>query len=133
MSSEAKKHARGNSVTSFVGASYQELRKVTWPTRNKAVRLTFLVLGFCLVTAIFIGVLDYVFGTGHRSLLDLGPARTLPVSADTAAQPTIDLGEATVTTEDGSGVLKTVSIGPEEVAPASPEGTAPADDAPVTQ
>lgn len=68
-----------NPLVSYVESSYQELRKVAWPTRNQAIRLTFLVLGFMAVVAILIGLLDYVFGTGHRALLNLAPQRALPV------------------------------------------------------
>lgn len=60
--------------------SYQELKKVTWPTRNKAIRLTLIVLGFCLVAAIFMGALDLTFNTGYRYLVDYA-AKVAPAPA----------------------------------------------------
>jgi preprotein translocase subunit SecE len=38
-----------------------ELRKVTWPTREEALRLTLIVLGFTLAAMIFLGALDILF------------------------------------------------------------------------
>jgi len=38
-----------------------ELRKVVWPTRREAIRLSILVLIVCLVVGIFLGALDYGF------------------------------------------------------------------------
>ena len=38
-----------------------ELRKVVWPTRREAFRLTLMVLAVCLAVGIFLGALDYGF------------------------------------------------------------------------
>jgi preprotein translocase subunit SecE len=38
-----------------------ELRKVAWPSREQAIRLTLIVLGTTAVTAIFLGSLDSFF------------------------------------------------------------------------
>ena len=38
-----------------------ELRKVVWPTRREAIRLTIMVLAVCLAVGIFLGALDYGF------------------------------------------------------------------------
>ena len=47
-------------LVGYLKASVEELGKVTWPTKNQAVRLTIIVLIFCLiVTAILMGV-DFV-------------------------------------------------------------------------
>ena len=40
-----------------------ELKKVTWLSRNEAVRLTTLVLGISIVVGLALGGLDYVFST----------------------------------------------------------------------
>ena len=93
----------------YVESSYVELRKVSWPTRNQAVKITFLVLGFMIVMALAIGVLDFVFGLGHRALLDLGPTVAPIVTEEGApARNTVNIGDATATTEDGG----TVSVEP---------------------
>lgn len=87
MASDKEKNK--NAVVNYLQSSAEELRKVTWPTKNRAIRMTFLVLGFCLAVAIVLGILDFVFGIGYRSLLDLGPERTLPV---TVTEETADTG-----------------------------------------
>ena len=46
----------------FIGELVGELRKVTWPTRQEAIRLTVMVLIVCLAIAIFLGAVDYGFG-----------------------------------------------------------------------
>jgi len=38
-----------------------ELKRVTWPTRKEAIRLTLIVIGFGLVVAAFLGGLDFLF------------------------------------------------------------------------
>lgn len=40
------------------------MRHVTWPTRQQAIHYTLIVLGISILTGIFLGVLDYVFGKG---------------------------------------------------------------------
>lgn len=46
---------------SAIGDIIGELRKVVWPTRREALRLSFLVLIVCVVVGIFLGALDYGF------------------------------------------------------------------------
>ncbi len=38
-----------------------ELRKVTWPSREEAIRLTFMVLVVSGVIGVFLGAVDYIF------------------------------------------------------------------------
>lgn len=45
----------------FFGETIAELRKVTWPTRQEAVRLTIIVLIVCVVVGIILGSIDYGF------------------------------------------------------------------------
>jgi preprotein translocase SecE subunit len=46
----------------FVGDIVGELRKVTWPTRQEAFRLTVMVLIVCAVVGVILALLDYGFG-----------------------------------------------------------------------
>ena len=39
-----------------------ELRKVTWPTREEAWKLTLIVLGTVVVMSIILGAADFIFG-----------------------------------------------------------------------
>lgn len=66
--SEKEKRQSKKAVLNYFEESYQELRKVSWPTRNQAVRLTFLVLGFCLVAAVAVGAFDLLFMYGSQQL-----------------------------------------------------------------
>jgi len=38
-----------------------ELRKVVWPTRPEAIRLTLIVIGLCVVMGLLLGAVDYGF------------------------------------------------------------------------
>ncbi len=62
-----------NVVTQYVKDSFQELNKVTWPTKNQAVRLTGIVLGFTITAALFIAAVDYLLtilnGLALKSLI----------------------------------------------------------------
>ena len=46
----------------FLGDIIGELRKVTWPTRQEAIRLTVMVLIVCAVIGVILALLDYGFG-----------------------------------------------------------------------
>ena len=45
----------------FIRDIYDELRKVVWPTRREAIRLTLMVLAVCIAVGAFLGALDYGF------------------------------------------------------------------------
>ncbi|MFC1925984.1 preprotein translocase subunit SecE [Chloroflexota bacterium] len=44
-----------------VGDIISELRRVVWPTREEAIRLTIMVLIVCIIVGVFLGVIDYGF------------------------------------------------------------------------
>ena len=48
-----------NKATKFLKEVQAELKKVVWPTREQAVRLTMIVVGVSLVVGVYIGMLDY--------------------------------------------------------------------------
>ena len=45
----------------FVGDIIGELRKVVWPTRREALRLTAMVLAVCVGVGLLLGAIDYGF------------------------------------------------------------------------
>ena len=47
----------------FVGEIIGELRKVVWPTRQEAIRLTIMVLIVCGFMGLILGALDYGFAS----------------------------------------------------------------------
>ncbi len=49
-------------IQRFVQDSWQELKKVNWPTPRQARNLTVVVLAISAAVGAFIAVFDYVFG-----------------------------------------------------------------------
>jgi len=51
----------GFSVIRFFGEIFGELRKVSWPTRQEATRLTVLVIALSATIGVFLGLIDMFF------------------------------------------------------------------------
>ncbi len=47
---------------------WSELRKVVWPTREEATRLTVMVLTVSIVVGVVLGIFDFGFATAIRHL-----------------------------------------------------------------
>ncbi len=92
--SELKPASKKNPIINYFQESYEELKKVTWPTRNQAIRLTFIVIGFCIVFSILVGALDLAFNTGYVYLVDLS-GKIAPVSTTTPVAGQVATGEPT--------------------------------------
>lgn len=58
-----------NKLTTYVKASYEEMKKVTWPTKKETTNYTILVIIFSLAVALFLGLLDYVFSLGLAQII----------------------------------------------------------------
>jgi len=58
-----------NKLTTYVKASYEEMKKVTWPTKKETTNYTVLVIIFSLAVALFLGLLDYVFSLGLAQII----------------------------------------------------------------
>ena len=63
---------RGNPVTRYLRETLAELKKVTWPARPDALRLTALVLVVVIISSLVLGSLDYIFAQVVRFLISLG-------------------------------------------------------------
>lgn len=50
-----------NKIKSYIQESYLEFKRVNWPTRQKTVYLTLVVIGLSLAVALFLGLLDMLF------------------------------------------------------------------------
>ncbi len=48
-------------IQKFFQETVGELRKVSWPTRREAIRLTWIVIGVIIVMAIILGGLDFIY------------------------------------------------------------------------
>ncbi len=59
-------------IRRFLDESWSELKKVTWPTRQQALNLTFLVFLVSFVVGVFISVVDFVFTQGLTFIQTLG-------------------------------------------------------------
>ena len=53
--------SRRFSIFGFFGDVVSELRKVTWPSRQEATRLTMLVIALAAVMGVFLGAFDWLF------------------------------------------------------------------------
>lgn len=60
-----------NAITKYIKDSLEELGKVTWPTKNQAVKLTAIVFVFVLVVAVFLTFVDYGFNWIYTYILTL--------------------------------------------------------------
>jgi preprotein translocase SecE subunit len=53
--------ARNANARVFVEGVIQEMKRVTWPSREEWVTATLLTIGLVLVVGVYTGVLDWVF------------------------------------------------------------------------
>lgn len=61
MKTQAAVKKPGKERFKFVSDIIAELKKVTWPSRAEAFRLTGMVIAFTVAVAIILGVIDYGF------------------------------------------------------------------------
>jgi preprotein translocase subunit SecE len=61
MAKEKKTVRRELGVVRYLRETRAELKKVTWPTREEATNLTYIVLGVTLAFSVFLGLLDWIF------------------------------------------------------------------------
>ena len=52
---------RENRVTRYLRETRAELRKVVWPSRREATRLSIIVVTVTVAMSVFLGGLDYIF------------------------------------------------------------------------
>jgi preprotein translocase subunit SecE len=56
-------------VTQFLREAYAEMKKVSWPSREQTIQYTTLVIIISLSVALFLGVLDYMFGSFIKDVI----------------------------------------------------------------
>ena len=54
--------------TQFGSGVIEELKKVTWPTKEQTLRLTVIVIGISLIIGIYIGIIDVLLTKGLELL-----------------------------------------------------------------
>ena len=65
-----KKSKRKIKPLSYFRESFQELKKVTWPTGKETLRLTIIVVIISAIVATFLGFFDFMFGEAINYLLE---------------------------------------------------------------
>lgn len=55
----------------YLRESQEELKKVTWPSKEDVVKYSVLVIGISLVIGIFMAILDFGFTIGLEKLISL--------------------------------------------------------------
>jgi preprotein translocase subunit SecE len=58
-------------ILNYFGEVRAELVKVTWPTREQTISMTWLVVGVSIVVALYLGLLDAVFQRLVESIIGL--------------------------------------------------------------
>lgn len=58
-----------NRFTGFFISIWAELKKVTWPSRQEALRLSLIVLVLCVVLGAVLGLLDWGFSSLFTQVL----------------------------------------------------------------
>ena len=55
-------------ITNYLRGSKEELKKVTWPTREETVNKTILVIIISLAVAVYLGIIDYLLTFGLEKI-----------------------------------------------------------------
>lgn len=58
-----------NKLSTYIKESWEEMKKVTWPTKKETYRYTLLVIGISLSVAMFLWILDQTFDFGLRNFI----------------------------------------------------------------
>ena len=53
-----------NAIKNYFVGAYQEMRKVTWPTKSQTINYSVMVIALSVGLALFFSLLDYVFNLG---------------------------------------------------------------------
>ena len=56
-------------ITNYIKTSYEELKKVSWPTKRETYHYTVVVITISAAVAAFLGGLDYLFSNIIKVIL----------------------------------------------------------------
>ncbi len=94
-------------ITQFLREAWAELSRVVWPTRQQTLHYTILVVIISIATAIFLGVLDFLFGTGISNYINPTPESGVEAPTVTAEPIQVEANVEDITVEadvvEGSG------------------------------
>jgi len=57
-----------NAIKNYFVGAFQEMRKVTWPSKSQTINYSVLVIALSVGMALFFGLLDYIFSWGVTNL-----------------------------------------------------------------
>lgn len=57
-------NVKPNITPGFVSEVIDEMKKVTWPTKNQTIRLTTIVVLISLIIGLYIGIIDVLLAKG---------------------------------------------------------------------
>lgn len=60
-----------NTVIKYFRDAKEELKKVTWPTKEETVRYTIAVIAMCAALAVYFGLLDWLLTKGLEALVGI--------------------------------------------------------------
>jgi preprotein translocase subunit SecE len=60
---------KSNFIARFVNETVGELRKVSWPTRDEALRLTAIVMAVLIASSLLLGAIDVLLTNFFRLIL----------------------------------------------------------------
>ena len=84
-----------------------ELRHVAWPTQSQTVIYTALVIAVSVFAAVYLGLFDFLFTSGLKSVLNILPVESAPqldVSSEVVFMPADTVaGEALLPSVDTEG------------------------------
>lgn len=107
----------------YLRSSIEELRKVTWPTSNQLVRITTITIGFVIVSALILAVLNFGLGFISKTFVNIAPVETQSTDAPFELSPE-DISIQGVDADGGEVQLdvRTAEDGTVEIAPDGAEG-----------
>jgi preprotein translocase subunit SecE len=48
-------------INAYIRQAWEEIKKVSWPTKKETINYTYLVIGVSIAVALYLGTLDYIF------------------------------------------------------------------------
>ena len=59
-----------NAIKNYFVGSYEEMKKVNWPTKRQTINYSLIVIGLSVGLAAFLGLLDYIFSLGIGTIIN---------------------------------------------------------------
>jgi len=56
-------------LSNYIAETREEMKHVSWPTRNQTIMFTILVIVISVVVAVYLGFFDYLFSLGIKDII----------------------------------------------------------------